>query len=187
MNKNKTSFIPERLDKPVYKKPGVGMVSMVLGLLFVSSLVVLGGTYFYKGNLQSEIEELSESLSKRESTFESASISKLKSISSKIEVAESLIEGHNTLIGVFDFIEKETLKSVRFHSFNYKDGQNITLSGETDGYGLLALQAKVFKESKYVDDLKISDIKLQKEGFIGFSFELELNQTLFDYQLLSSQ
>lgn len=169
-----TSFIPKtRLTTATYQKRGLGLGFLASLFLLVISGGLFGGTYLYKQSLQKEIDDMNVSLEKAKKAFEPSLIIELERFTSLIGNAKTLFTQHGDISKIFKFINDFTLKDVKFSDFKYsvndKNTSSLMMSGEAKSYTTVALQAKLFENSDFIDRAMFSNFNLKEGGKVGFN------------------
>lgn len=162
-----TSFIPK---KPLVAYGGKqstgagGILFFISMIVFVASLSILVGAYFYKVQLRSSIASITSDLEKMRTEL-SAKDSLMKEMirfDNKLSIADELLNNHVSLRKMFSFFEGNTMQNLRYNDFNYiwKDTGEIGLEmgGEAASYSTIALQAREFVDSKSSGDKDFSNI-----------------------------
>lgn len=193
-----SSFIPKQvLTKEA--RPRRESLGLFFLLSFVTLIIVLlffGGAYGYKRYLDQAINRpcpssntpgavegcgLLASLEvRRQSLNQQELILKIERLDKQLKRATVLLDSHRTLLPVFQFLEDETLQSIRYSSFN-QDGANLTLRGAARNYEGIALQSIVFSGHRTVKDFVFSDLNADAAGRVSFSLKLDLDPILLSY------
>jgi hypothetical protein len=182
-----SSFIPK---KPIVSqgsiKPArtVSIVSLVAIIVFVVSLLLSGGVVFWEKFLVKKIASEKQSLERAKDAFDPLTIETLERVSGRIESSKKLLASHTTLSPLFDLVETLTLKSVRFRSFDFavKDGEPvISMKGQAESFSAVALQADVFGKSRHLNQPVLSDLELERDGRVSFSFTAGLSPELITF------
>jgi hypothetical protein len=165
MPEDKLSFIPQKsLEPAFYKGRGPGIIFVFLFLLFLISISAYGALFLYKNSLSKEISALADSLEKAKAAFELSLINEVNQTSEKIDYSKKLLEQHISPLPIFDFLEKNTLKDIRFKDFKYsivKDGSlTVLLNGTAKSYSDLALQGDIFEKDKNIKSVLFSRLNL---------------------------
>lgn len=191
------SFIPKStFAKPgtrtFYKEAGFGIVFKLAAALLFIALAVFGGAFWYKGELQKQIDSLSPSLERAKAAFDPAFINDAEDLVKRIGVAKKLLENHRFPTGILDLLENLTVDELRFTQFSYttklkktEEGEDFSvllgLAGEAKSYKSLAQQSEVFKNSPYVELASFSNFSLTQTGTVSFSLDLDLVQSILLY------
>jgi len=184
-SKIKTSFIPK---KPIaqaaksssarYKSGGLDIVMLIAIVALVIAGVLSGGVFFYHGLTVSDADNKKAQLQKARGAFEPKLIQELMLLSDRIRVAEGILEQHTAPSTFLQALEQDTLTSVQFIDFEYRqkgvDKAVFSLKGKTNSVNSVALQSSRFGESTIIKDPIFSDIDLVKDGVV-FTVEGELD------------
>lgn len=203
-----SSFIPKSSlvksgTKTFYKQAGAGLIFKFTAFLFFLSLLIFGGTFFYKSRLSSEIETLKEPVERAKAAFDPEFIAELEQLMNSLSVAKDIVSQHRYPSHIFQLLEDLTYEEVRFSDFDYsffagkknlalsKDGSDIkadlpeikaSLNGEAKSYTAIAKQAEIFKNSPSVVNAFFSDFNLTESGTVKFSLELTFNPLMLFYE-----
>jgi hypothetical protein len=178
------------------QKPKVHGTSLFMAIaifLFVASLGVLVGAYFWKYFLTTTNKEYKEVLASREKQFNIDLIEKLKAINVQIDSAKRLVNNHVALSTAFNILEKITIEDVRFLSLDFKkaaDSNAVTVN--VKGYGknlpAVAFQSDVVADlsqynlEKVVRNPIVSNPVLEANGTVSFSFTAEIDGESVSYK-----
>lgn len=179
----KASFIPKKtLTRPVYAESKFSFFSFVSFLLLIISILILGGTYFYKGFLNKKTDTLFDSLKRAEDMLDPVFIEQMKSLDGKIETAKTLLAQHKMPTAIFEFLEQSTIKTVRFSNFDLSVNSPkdlggspeivLNLSGIANSYASLALQSREFQKNENVKNIILSGLSLGERGDVKFSAQI---------------
>jgi len=190
MPEDKFSFIPKKtFASPVYRRRGLGFLGTISTVLFLVSAFVAGGLWLYRADLQKQITLKEDDLAKTEAGFEVSLINTLINVSEQIEATKKLIANHKTILPIFDFLEKNTLKEVGYKNFKYSLNNNgnpeVVLGGSANGYGVLALQVETFEalrgKDKEIESVSFSDVSVGEKGTVNFNAKLIFNPSVVAY------
>jgi hypothetical protein len=197
--KFQTSFIPKKPIIPQNSgqpKNTNGSVSlfMTLGvLLFLASLLVAGGSFFYKDLLIKKQETLKKQLVEREKQFNVDLIEKLKKTNTRIDTANKLLNNHIALSQIFDIVSKLTIEKVRFMSMdvitpaNLSEGIKVDLRGYGTNLSAVAFQSDVLSQlekyglRKIIKNPIMTDPSYDGKGNVSFglSFVVESPNVMY--------
>lgn len=184
----KTSFIPKKPLAVVNKRRHgtAGLFFVIAFVVFLITIAGAGGVYFYRSFLVEHIAALNESLETAQNAFDTGLIIELKEINARIDMADAILDKHIAFSEFFSILEKNTLKTVRFSSFDYTTGGDGTVTihmpGVAKSYSSVALQSDLFGENKYMQNVVFSDLGLDGEGNVTFSFSADVDSTLVLYK-----
>src|SRR3989344_6764065 len=182
----KTSFIPKKpivaLSQERRQSLPTNLLSTVSLIVLLFLLVVTGGLYFYKVALKQSIETMSDSLDRAREAIDPVFVGNLKRLDGRLQVARVLLENHTLVSPIFGLLEGVALKSVQFDQFSYALGEKgkpeITLSGKARDYSSLALQSDAFGVSPNVQEPLFSNLRLDAQGKVLFSFTGGIHKNL---------
>lgn len=196
--KFQSSFIPKTQVASNYSsannaRGGVRTRSITgfLGVtIFTLAIILALGLIGYKYYLNYHIRQMGADLETARATIDPKAISELTKLSNRIVATGELIHNHRLISPLFDFLEKETAKSVRFSEFSYtSDGGLLVLElrGEAKGYEALALQSNIFNASSYFVNPIFSNLNLNEKGNVTFSFKATVNPDMLSYEKSKEQ
>ena len=172
----RTTFIPKAPASTTTAAPPktVNVFVLVSALVFVFSLAVAGGAYFYRAVLVRDIEELSQSITRAEEIISPSLVGRLNAYDKRSRAVTTLIGTHIVLSPVFDLLEALAISSVRFSDFEYSLGREgnakLSLSGEAKSYSALAAQSNLLGKSEYIKEPIFSNFALNTIGNVTFDF-----------------
>ncbi|GMQ95250.1 MAG: hypothetical protein BMS9Abin13_363 [Patescibacteria group bacterium] len=198
------SFIPKKsLAKQAGRRKRPRSLWLFLSsLIFFLTVASYGGLYFYNVTLEEVLTEKNDKLESIKKELDPTNvIESAMALQTKIDTARRLLDDHISLLPLFDFLERNTLKSVKFDSFSFSrkeatdapasgavnsapDELEITISmkGRAVSYASLAFQSDVFAEAKrYIKSFSISNLKPDASGDIVFDFNAVLNPSFLLY------
>lgn len=157
---------------------------MMLAILMLAvSLLIFGSAFFYKQLLQKQRVAVEASLKRLEADFEPALLKELSRSSGVLSAARILLNKHVAVSRIFKFVEDNVLDDVRFSSFNYNaENSLLRMNGDAHSYTALARQAAAFEESKFVENVSLSNLSLGAKGDIGFSIIILFKPVILQYQ-----
>ena len=203
-----TSFIPKKAAMPVGggmvpgnvgappKKSRVGSIFMTLAtLLFIVSLLSVGGAYAWQQYLLSSQQSYKAELASREQQFNLDLIEQLQSESIKITTAKQLIAGHLAMSKIFGVIAAMTAANVRFTSMDATSPDpstggdiSVTLSGYGKDLSAVAFQSDVLGQlsqyglSHIVVNPIISNPTLDQSGTVSFGLSASVDPSSLSYE-----
>ena len=192
MPEDKLSFIPQKTFEPAfYKRRGPGIIIVFSFLLFFISISVYGALFLYKNSLDKEIKVLTDSLERAKAALELPLINEVNRTSEQIAYSKKLLEQHVSFAPVLDFLEKNTLKDVRFKGLKYETAPNknptVFLDGSARNYATLALQGDIFEKDKNIKEVVFSGLGLGERGMINFAVKLVLAPQMLIYKIGEGQ
>lgn len=179
-NNLKTSFIPTKKTQPVGKggalrgNKGVNFVNVIAIFVFVVTLLVAAGVFFYKFQLQNHITSQREELVQAQRAFDPDFINKATLLDNRIESVKKLLLNHKSPSQVFALLEQTTLQTVQFTSLEYstaEDGKiSLSATGVANDFESVVLQSDSYGDTGYLRDILFSGLQNRDEGVL---FNLE--------------
>lgn len=183
-----TSFIPKKPLVPGMRPAGrriVGLFSLASVIIFVSIIALAAGVFLYQQFLLRSIESMKQSLDRARAAFEPALLEELKRLDSRIETSKKLLETHTAMTPVFQLLETNTLRNIRFSTFKYSLGKGgvatLAMDGEARSFSAIALQADLLASRHDFKNPVFADLSPEEDGFVGFTFNGAIDQRLVLY------
>ncbi len=164
---------------------GSGFMGVIAFLIFAVALLGSIGVYGYQKFLESRIAKMGSDLEAARQSLEADALNQVMRLNSRIESTQKIVDSHTAMSPLFDFLEINTVKTVRFTNFSFDqkgNGLKLALRGEARGYTALALQADLFNKSKYIRNPVFTDLRLDEKGNVAFSFTADLDNSLISYK-----
>ena len=161
------------------------ILGFVAGLIFSASVILALGIFAYELYLNYAIKSMARNLEDARAALEPETVIELTDLNKRIASTDELISRHSSLSVLFDFLEDNTLKGVRFSNFSYSTTQQglvVIMRGEALGYAALALQAEAFNQSKILENPVFSDLNLDERGNVVFSMKAGVNPNSISYR-----
>jgi len=198
-----TSFIPKkpitenRIPELVSANKNFSVGPLTLLTIFIFFAVVLGtgGVFFYQNILIKNAEKMQNNLTLAKNRLESERINQLQTLSKRINVAEKILKDHIAISPIFEILQENTIKTIRYLKFNYnlEDALNnkkilIKMSGQSVGYGInsgykgIALQADILSKNKNIIEPIFSNLTLDEQGNVLFDLQFYVNPDLVNYK-----
>ncbi|HEY4512467.1 MAG TPA: hypothetical protein VJH63_02280 [Candidatus Paceibacterota bacterium] len=191
--KFQTSFIPKTALDPVSsgtKKP-MGLFVFISTIIFFISVVIAAGAFGWDKYLENRKVQLKSDLERNVKAFEPQTIEEYVRLNNRIDAAKTLLSKHIAVSYVFDFLQDQTLQSVRFSDFKYDlvtDGSaNISLNGEAKSYNAVAYQSEVFGKERALKSPIFSNLDLDAAGNVIFNFNTKIDPGFIVYTRKASQ
>lgn len=190
MPEEKLSFIPKRTSNvPAYGTGGgFGVFFVFSFLVFLLSVSFTAGTYFYRDSLKKEINSMGVSLEKAKDDFEPSLVYEIVNTSEKIDSIKKLFEQRTTLVPLFDFLEKTTIKTVKFNNFKYSFGEGdgsevvVTMDGVAKNYSVLAVQSNIFERERAIKEVSFSGFNLGSKGLVNFVTKITFDRNFINFK-----
>ena len=174
------SFIPKTLPDRLNKiKEPMGVLMFVGLLVFVFSLLSLGGLFLYNRALGNQVNDLVGSIKRLEADFDRDSIFELSRTAEAIDIAKEVLSRHSYLSNLFLMIEENTLPEIRYSRLAFEASNNkVTLSTEAKSYTALAHQREIFRKNPAVVGLVLNNFALTLTGGVKLALEITFNPAL---------
>lgn len=184
-----TSFIPKQVTVPgPVHRTRVGVLGVLSTIIFLGTLALAGGVFFYRDLLVDDIGEMNARLVRAKNAFEPELIKEFSAFHSRLEAAKTIIAGHQAISPLFDLLEERTLSTVRFSllelSLPSRGAASLRLSGEARGFTAIALQSDIFGGETAFRNPVFSNFDLGERGEVRFSFTTDLDPSLLRYRNL---
>ncbi len=183
-----TSFIPKKTieQRPKSIKSGGGLLNVFAFIIFLASIISVGGAYFYRNGIRSDIETYKVSLQRARAAFEPSLITELQILDKRLNAATSILDKHIAVSPIFVLLQDLTLPTVRYSDFSYVIDErtnlvNMQLKGEARGYNHIALQADLFSKNKFIKNPIFSDFTLDQIGNVDFNLSFSVDRSLVTY------
>ncbi len=202
--KFQTSFIPRR---PIPTAPGgpapaarhsnrsgSSLFMTLSTVIFVLSILSIGGAYLWKQYLVSAQEQYKHDLTVREQQFNIELIRQLKAESTKIGLAQQLIRSHTAASKLLSILSGFTAENVRFTTLDFvspsdqSSGYQISLSGYGKDLSTVAFQAKVLNKmgdyhlTTTVRNPIVANPTFNQNGTISFNLTASVDASALAYQ-----
>ena len=159
-------------------------------LIFVASLVALGGVYFYKQLLTKQIFDVSAQLARAKESFEPGLITQLQTLDHRLSSASDILRGHITVSPILKILQDVTLKSIRYTKFSYTVTTSggapfieVKMTGQSRfGYTAIAQQNEAFAGNKYIKNPIFSNLILdERTGNVLFDLTFSVDPEFVRY------
>jgi hypothetical protein len=189
-NNFQTSFIPKRplAEERVDRPQSISIVSLLSTLVFISALVLAGGSYFYKSVTTQSVATNAKQFALAKNRFEPRLVTDLAVLNKRITSAQEILSSHVTVTPIFQALSDLTLRTIRYTKFTYAVGITnnaraivVKMGGQADGYQSIALQSDVFKQNKYIQDPVFSNLNLDDKGRVTFDLTFTVDQSLVSF------
>lgn len=168
------------------KRRQTDIFSFASSALFTLSLVLAGGVFLYQMFLNYNISQMKGELSSARAALDPETVNTLIRLNSRLVSTESLINNHQIITPVFDFLEVSTPKTVRYTDFNFTTttkGPELVIQGQATSYAALATAAETFdKADTYFANTVFSDLKLNEKGNVVFTVRTQVRPSALSYE-----
>ena len=145
----------------------IGLIASIFLLIII--LLLWGGLIFYKKTLNAQIANTKDQQAKVFSQKDKELATRIIILDRKASLLQGMLKSHIYTSKIFDTLAATTLPQVQWQSLNIstKD-KNISAKGQAANYSVLAKQILALEEQGFLR-IKISDILLNKTGYVGFT------------------
>lgn len=195
-----TSFTPTTPRRTVNSTTGSMFMTLAI-VLFVVSVLAIGGAYAYNKYLDSQHISLQEQLNNRIREFNLDQISLIKAQSAKIALSRQILNNHLAMSYIFEAIGKITAESTRFLTLGFDlpistQGapgiMNVALSGYSRSFPSLAFQSDVLNQLEnyqfqnvqlrsVIRNPIIKDPSVTTNGIVNFELSAQIDPGAFSY------
>ena len=192
-NSFQTSFIPKKpIDTSVHpirteKKHHKSPFSVLATILFVITLIISGGLYFYKTTLEDARGNLISNIEKVKNSFNQSTIQELELFSKRISSSKEILNKHIMMSPMFELLGDLTIPAIQYTSFYHedKDGEFlVTISGISYDYHSIALQANVFDEDRNqpFKNVVFSNLNTNQDNYVTFDLSFTVDPRILSYE-----
>lgn len=185
-----TSFIPKKpiiAERAVASKP-VSFLAIISIFIFISTVLVAGGLYFYKTVLAGQVTSMNSDLEKEKNRFDPSKIAQLQVLDKRLQASSEVLSNHIAISPIFKTLQSITMKTIRYTKFSYKLGTeknltiNVDMSGQATSYRDIALQADLFTQNKNLIEPVFSNLSLNDKGGVIFNLKFSVDPSFVDYK-----
>jgi len=188
--KFQTSFIPKQtsgVNQNFHQSSGgLSFIMLIAFIVTVITLLTSLGVYFYERQLQSSIVSLNDQIAKVNENLSGGFLDELKRLSNRIETSKLILGDHLSLSDFFLFLEKNTMRALYFKEFQYSldASRNILIKmrGQAQSFNAVALQSDIFSKTPSIKSPIFSDLSLDNNGNVTFSFSGRVDPSLVLYK-----
>jgi hypothetical protein len=186
--KFQTSFIPKTTLDPIANnaahKP-LGFFSFITSIIFFITVLVAGGAFGWDKYLESSKAKTKSDLDRNIKSFEPQTLDEYVRLNNRIDSAKALLAKHVAVSYVFDFLQEQTIQSVKFNDFKYEvgvdGGATLTMNGQAKSYNAIAYQAEVFGKERSLKTPLFSNLDLDTFGNVIFNFTTKVDPGFITY------
>lgn len=180
-----SSFIPkEPVTEEVFKPKKAGIFGVLVVSVFITSIIVAVGLYFYKGIVRNDIQTIQSSLAEAEKNIDRKTINEMSQFSKKLDMVKSIVYKHQVLSNFLASLSSSTVATIQFDDFDYnkETGKlSIIMHGKANSYASIALQEKIFTENKYFKSVTFSNLSLADKGLVSFDLAISADPQISVY------
>ncbi|MEN9390453.1 MAG: hypothetical protein RLZZ283_553 [Candidatus Parcubacteria bacterium] len=188
-----TSFIPkESLTSERKRTPNPGnpfaIVNIITGFILLVAVLASAGLFLFENYTKGAIEAKKASLDRQRAAFEPATIKALARLDRRLDAGGRLLKGHVALSNIFQELEARSVQSLRFTDFSYAAGNLgsmvIIMNGEATSFNAVAVQADSLGASPLFQDPIFSNLNIDKDGTVIFTFTANVDPSRISYATL---
>ena len=188
-----TSFIPkESLTSERKRTPNRGnpfaIVNIITGFVLLVAVLTSGGLFLFENYTVGAIEAKRASLDRQRAAFEPATIKALARLDRRLDAGGRLLQSHVALSNIFQELEARSVQTLRFSDFSYAPGNLgnmvIIMNGEAQSFNAVAVQADALGASPLFKDPIFSNLNIDKEGKVIFTFTANVDPVRISYATL---
>ncbi len=188
----KSSFIPKQVlnESPRRRPRTIGFFTLLAIMVFLTSIGVSAGVYFYQGYLEKNIAQMREDLARARASFDPARIEEFRRLDTRIAEAKRRLDAHTAPTLLFDLLQTNTLLNVRYKRFDYSTEKSsidkssmikITIDGQARNFSAVALQSDTFGTNKNVLNPIFKDMNPDVDGFVDFTVDALVSPDFISY------
>ncbi|MEA2113434.1 MAG: hypothetical protein U9P63_02130 [Patescibacteria group bacterium] len=154
-------------------------------LMFLSLILLFGSVlaYFgllgYKNSLIDKKEMAANKVEELQNQRDLKTEATFIELKKKINALKGLLKIHTYPSRIFQILEESALPQVRFIDLRADlPKRQLVLNAEAADYGVLAKQITIFKEDSRISKVDVSEISLDKSGYVSSKFLLEIDTAL---------
>src|SRR3989344_2948288 len=168
------SLIPKKaVSRQMYIPGGANVLFRFSFIFFIGIAFLSGGLLFYRNYVFNSLEEGKSNLSKLETEFDGALISKISRVSNSISAGKNILDKHLKQSDIFFLLEENTLPQVFYNSFVFEHAQkSLVLLGEALSYSAIASQSMTFESLEQIQSAVFSNLTLRDTGRVAFTLTL---------------
>ena len=187
--KFQTSFIPKKQISGDSDRISIveetNIFSLTATLVFLATILLLGGMYGYRILLIKQINDVDSKLNAARQAINTNKIQELIDANSRMTTGMGLLERHLITSKMMTLLGDLSIKKIKFNEFTYqnKDGvPSIIIEGEALNYVALASQNQVLKNMELVKEPEFGNFLLSDDGRVKYHFFAKLDSSLVSYK-----
>lgn len=186
--KFQTSFIPKTTLDPIANNAEhrpLSFFSFITSIIFFITVLVAGGAFGWNKYLETSKAKVKSNLEKNVKSFEPQTLDEYVRLNNRIDSAKALLANHVAISYIFDFLQDNTIQSVKFTDFKYEIGADniatLSMNGQAKSYNAVAYQAEVFGKEKALKTPLFSNLDLDTFGNVIFNFTTKIDPGFITY------
>src|SRR3989344_2514530 len=179
-DQNGLQLLPETRRKIDIKVPGENRIIYAGITILVIMLVLVGGLYFYKNNLESKKTELDAKIISLEKDRDKKAEANLLTLSKQLTLISTLLDSHVVWSKAFSKVEGLLQPQVQFLSFSAAVSDNrFEFKALATNYTVVARQIAAFVSDDSIKDIALTNVHVLTSGKLEFSIKIEFDKTKF--------
>ena len=166
------SFIPKETPgmtpSRVKRRQTFHVFGFIATIMLLGSIGMAGGVYFLKDTAQKRSEVANTALQQERGLFKKDDIAEVREFDRRVRGAEVLLKTHLSPLKILDALEKVTKQRIQFselaYTYNPPEDVTLTLSGGTEEFKTLALQAIKFNDESLFSKLSFSEVSMSESS-----------------------
>ena len=179
-DQNGLQLLPETRRKIDIKVPGENRIIYAGITILVIMLVLVGGLYFYKNNLENKKTELDAKIISLEKDRDKKAEANLLTLSKQLTLISTLLDSHVVWSKAFSKVEGLLQPQVQFLSFSAAVSDNrFEFKALATNYTVVARQIAAFVSDDSIKDIALTNVHVLTSGKLEFSIKIEFDKTKF--------
>ena len=179
-DQNGLQLLPETRRKIDIKVPGENRLIYAGITVLVIMLVLVGGLYFYKNNLENKKTELDTKIISLEKDRDKKAEANLLTLSKQLTLISTLLDSHVVWSKAFSKVEGLLQPQVQFLSFSAAVSDNrFEFKALATNYTVVARQIAAFVSDDSIKDIALTNVHVLTSGKLEFSIKIEFDKTKF--------
>ena len=179
-DQNGLQLLPETRRKIDIKVPGENRLIYAGITILVIMLVLVGGLYFYKNNLENKKAELDAKIISLEKDRDKKAEANLLTLSKQLTLISTLLDSHVVWSKAFSKVEGLLQPQVQFLSFSAAVSDNrFEFKALATNYTVVARQIAAFVSDDSIKDIALTNVHVLTSGKLEFSIKIEFDKTKF--------
>lgn len=142
-------------------------------VLFLASLIVWAGFYFYHSSLKKNLASWEEQVKNQEAEFSSELFSQIVALANTMRGAGELLAGHPSNASLLKFMEEVTHPAVYFKTMQFsRESRKLDLDGVAQNFRTVAEQLSFFEGHNQVEDVSFGGLTRNEKGLVNFKMAI---------------
>lgn len=169
------------------KEPKKIIYPIVFILVITLLVAVYIGLKSYKTSLGRKLKNINNEIEAIKKEKATALKGEIDAFQKKVSSLKILLDNHLYWTNLFQFIQDITLPKTQFTNFQANvENYQLALDGVTPTLASLAQQLKFLKESKLLEEVKLTNLSLEEEG-VKFGLSLKISPKVWEKELQENE